>query len=103
MIRNISASICRHFLSSNLSSSSQASIRENNKCCKDVPEGQFCKADRAGILKKVYCSNLMHGAGPNEPDTSPNNWSPLNQGCERFRFISGADEIALNAEMGLYR
>merc|ERR1712223_22168 len=28
---------------------------------------------------------------------------PLNQGCEKFRFISGADEIALNAEMGLYR
>ena len=45
----------------------------------------------------------MHGAGPTDPDTSPNNWSPLNQGCERFRFISGADEIALNAEMGLYR
>ena len=45
----------------------------------------------------------MNGAGPNDPDTSPNNWSPLNQGCERFRFISGADEIALNAEMGLYR
>jgi len=65
-----------------------ASIKDNNKCCKDVPEGQFCKADRAG---------------PNDPDTSPNNWSPLNQGCERFRFISGADEIALNAEMGLYR
>merc|ERR1712156_350936 len=63
-------------------------IKRNNDCCKDVPEGQFCKADRAG---------------PNDPDTSPNNWSPLNQGCERFRFISGADEIALNAEMGLYR
>merc|ERR1711962_1347562 len=67
-----------------------ASVREGGEghCCKDVPEGQFCNADRAG---------------PNEPDTSPNNWSPLNQGCERFRFISGADEIALNAEMGLYR
>ena len=46
---------------------------------------------------------LKYRAGPNDPDTSPNNWSPLNQGCERYRFISGADEIALNAEMGLYR
>jgi len=61
-------------------------IRENDKCCRDVPEGQFCKADRAG---------------PEDPDTSK--WSPFNTGCERFRFISGADEIALNAEMGLYR
>ena len=44
--------------------------------------GQFCQADRAG---------------PEEEDTG------INGGCERFRFISGADEIALNAEMGLYR
>merc|ERR1712013_325416 len=27
----------------------------------------------------------------------------LNGGCERMRFIAGADEIALNAEMGLYK
>merc|ERR1719450_829633 len=67
-----------------------ASIREGSEgyCCKDVPEGQFCNADRAG---------------PNEPDTSEHNWSPHNEGCEKFRLISGADEIALNAEMGLYR
>jgi len=67
-----------------------ASIREGAEgyCCKDVPEGQFCNADRAG---------------PNEPDTSEHNWSPHNEGCEKFRLISGADEIALNAEMGLYR
>merc|ERR1712055_827775 len=35
--------------------------------------------------------------------TSEHNWSPHNEGCEKFRLISGADEIALNAEMGLYR
>ena len=61
-------------------------IRKTSDCCKDVPEGQFCKADRER---------------PEDPDTSK--WSPLNTGCEKFRFISGADEIALNAEMGLYR
>ena len=55
---------------------------QNTACCQNVPTGQFCNADRAG---------------PEEEDTG------INKGCERFRFISGADEVALNAEMGLYR
>ena len=57
-------------------------VFNSNACCQNVPAGQFCQADRAG---------------PEEEDTG------INGGCERFRFISGADEIALNAEMGLYR
>jgi hypothetical protein len=64
----------------------QEDVAERDTCCQNVPAGQSCRADRAA---------------PGEPDTSP--WSPLNTGCEKFRFISGADEIALNAEMGLYR
>ena len=84
----------------------KASIREGAEgyCCKDVPEGQFCNADRAGCKSLIQSVKYIeHWAGPNEPDTSEHNWSPHNEGCEKFRLISGADEIALNAEMGLYR
>ena len=82
----------------------KASVREGGEghCCKDVPEGQFCNADRAGAkLKFFFFTYSPYRAGPNEPDTSPTGWSPHNEGCERFRLIAGADEIALNAEMGL--
>merc|ERR1719347_605368 len=51
-------------------------------CCNNKPEGTFCRPDR------------------DSPDMEDDN---LNGGCERTRFISGADEIALNAEMGLYK
>ena len=57
----------------------------------------FLKALKFQILQSLGT------AGPNDPDTSEHNWSPHNEGCEKFRLISGADEIALNAEMGLYR
>merc|ERR1719266_1323480 len=51
-------------------------------CCNNKPEGTFCRPDRES------------------PDIEDDN---LNGGCEVMRFISGADEIALNAEMGLYK
>merc|ERR1719232_1672054 len=51
-------------------------------CCNNKPEGSYCRPDREG------------------PDMEDEN---LNHGCERMRFIVGADEIAINAEMGLYK
>jgi hypothetical protein len=51
-------------------------------CCHNKPEGTFCRPDR-------------ESADMEDDD--------LNTGCERMRFISGADEIAINAEMGLYK
>merc|ERR1739844_519750 len=51
-------------------------------CCHNKPEGSYCRPDREG------------------PDMEDEN---LNHGCERMRFIVGADEIAINAEMGLYK
>merc|ERR1719318_949927 len=51
-------------------------------CCHNKPEGTYCRPDRES------------------PDMEDND---LNYGCERMRFIVGADEIAINAEMGLYK
>jgi len=51
-------------------------------CCNNKPEGAFCRPDRESA------------------DMEDDN---LHDGCERMRFISGADEIALNCEMGLYK
>ena len=52
-------------------------------CCSDVPSGLFCKPDGLNFTEKQDMGNV-------------------NKGCERFRFISGADEMALSCEMGLY-
>jgi len=52
------------------------------ECCHNKPEGSYCRPDR------------------DSPDMEDDN---LNHGCERMRFIVGADEIAINAEMGLYK
>jgi hypothetical protein len=49
-------------------------------CCHNKPEGNFCRPD-----KESACM---------EDDD-------LNTGCEQMRFISGAYEIAITAEMGL--
>ena len=51
-------------------------------CCHNKPEGTYCRPDR-------------ESADMEDDD--------LNSGCERMRFIIGADEIAINAEMGLYK
>merc|ERR1712038_1224070 len=51
-------------------------------CCHNKPEGSFCRPDRESA------------------DMEDDN---LNQGCERMKFIIGMDEIAINAEMGLYK
>merc|ERR1719483_870915 len=51
-------------------------------CCHNKPEGTSCSPDRAS---------------PDEDDDN------LNGGCEQMKFIIGADEIAINAEMGLYK
>jgi len=51
-------------------------------CCHNKPEGAYCRPDRESA------------------DMEDDN---INAGCERMRFIAGADEIALNAEMGLYK
>jgi hypothetical protein len=58
-------------------------LREWEKdCCHNKPEGTYCRPDRES------------------PDMEDDD---LNNGCERMRFIAGADEIAINAEMGLYK
>jgi len=58
-------------------------LREwESDCCNNKPEGAFCRPDR------------------DSPDMEDDN---LNGGCERMKFIVGADEIAINAEMGLYK
>ena len=54
----------------------------DDACCKDVPEGMFCKPDALNMTEKT----------PRQ----------LKQGCERFRFISGIDETAGNYEIGLW-
>ena len=52
------------------------------KCIDEAEEGMVCKADAR--------------------DADGNDLN-VNGGCERFRFISGIDEIAMNCEMGLYK
>ena len=47
-----------------------------------MPAGQFCSAD----------AQTFNQSSPRQ----------LNSGCEKFRFISGVDEMALSCEMGLY-
>jgi len=51
-------------------------------CLDEAGEGMVCRAD-------------PRDANGNDLDE--------NQGCERFRFIVGIDEIAMNCEMGLYK
>jgi len=55
---------------------------QQKDCCHNKPEGAFCRPDRES------------------PDMEDDN---LNGGCEQMRFIVGGDEIAINAEMGLYK
>merc|ERR1719483_179254 len=58
-------------------------LRDSDKdCCHNKPEGTFCRPD---------------GESAAEEDVN------LNGGCEQMKFIIGADEIAINAEMGLYK
>ena len=58
-------------------------LRDSDKdCCHNKPEGTFCRPDRESAAE--------------EDDN-------LNGGCEQMKFIIGADEIAINAEMGLYK
>ena len=59
-------------------------FKEDNKdheCCQGLEEGQYCKPD----------SDLM--------EDDPNG---INGGCEKMMLIFGADEMAINSEMGLY-
>ena len=59
-------------------------FKEDNKdheCCQGLEEGQYCKPD----------SDLM--------EDDPNG---INNGCEKMMLIFGADEMAINSEMGLY-
>ena len=53
--------------------------REFDKCCPGKPENKMCKPDHATR---------------NDVDDI--------QGCERYRFAFGLDEMAVNAEIGLY-
>ena len=57
---------------------------------------------------KAHDKTCIDEAGPGmtcraDPRTSNGTDMNENRGCERYRFISGRDEIALNCEMGLYR
>ena len=60
----------------------------DNACFKDLAPGMTCQPDdnEFGIPREDW-----------EEDGN------VNQGCERFRLISGIDEIALNSEIGLYK
>ena len=55
-----------------------------DECCQDVPDGLFCTPDSVGL-----------------PDKTPEELNDKNM-CEKFRFVTGLDETALNCEMGLY-
>ena len=60
---------------------------EFNRCCRNIPEGKACVPDnKPRVLdnSSVLIDN---------DDT---------QGCEIYRFAFGADEMACNAEMGLF-
>ena len=56
-----------------------------DKCCKNVPQGNFCVPDSL-----------------NRTEKSPAQLSRPWEFCESYRFISGIDEMALPCEMGLY-
>ena len=58
-------------------------------CVKAAGPGMTCKADPAVL-------------GSTIPRTRNQTDADYNIGCERFRFIIGRDEIALNCELGLY-
>jgi hypothetical protein len=58
-------------------------------CVKNAGPGMTCQADSAILGSTVPRKN-------NETDADYNN------GCERYKFIIGRDEIALNCELGLY-
>jgi len=59
----------------------QWTTEEWAECCDNKPADKFCKPD----------SDTME----EDPDT--------HKGCEKWAFIYGIDEMALNCEMGLYR
>ena len=52
------------------------------QCCDNKPSNHFCTPDSA------------HGGMEHDDD--------VHKGCEKWAFIYGIDEMALNAEMGLY-
>ena len=54
---------------------------EFDKCCPEKPKGKMCKTDHAEPAR-------------NDEDDI--------RGCEKYRFAHGLDEMAINAEMGLY-
>ena len=59
----------------------QWSKKKIEECCNDKPADKFCKPD----------------ADTYEEDDD------VQGGCEKWAFIYGIDEMALNCEMGLYR
>eukprot|EP00408_Alexandrium_pacificum_P017718 CAMPEP_0171189598 /NCGR_PEP_ID=MMETSP0790-20130122/18428_1 /TAXON_ID=2925 /ORGANISM="Alexandrium catenella, Strain OF101" /LENGTH=694 /DNA_ID=CAMNT_0011654713 /DNA_START=38 /DNA_END=2123 /DNA_ORIENTATION=+ len=64
-----------------------ASSPQSDACCTDsVPAGALCRPD----------AGRANGSDAASADDD------INGGCERYRFISGLDEMALSAEMGLY-
>ncbi len=58
------------------------------KCVEEAGPGQYCRPDPP--------------AGSDVPRLDGEEDGDMNKGCERFKLIPGADEIALNCEMGLY-
>jgi len=58
-------------------------------CVDSAPPGHECLADPT--------------AGSTTPRQPGEVDGDMNRGCEKFKLIPGADEIALNCEMGLYR
>jgi len=56
---------------------------KNDACCKDVPAGQLCHADNGRTSSS-------------DPDDN------VNDGCEKYRPISGNDETMLSSDIGLY-
>ena len=64
----------------------QRVLNEWADCCADAPEGAQCKTDGVPRVFDTNSSQLSND------DT---------QGCEKYRFPFGIDEMAINAEIGL--
>ena len=76
--------ISENYVCPNCAGPSDIPDGSDSVCCESVPDGLFCTPDSVNMTMKT-----------------PEELNDANM-CERFRFISGIDEMALNAEMGLY-
>ena len=76
--------ISENYVCPNCAGPSDIPDGSDDVCCENVPDGMFCTPDSVNMTMKT----------PQELNNV--------EMCERFRYISGLDEMALTAEMGLY-